>query len=115
MVEVIVKSDGYGEMRAKDLWRRVLEETPLQVRRRASPYLRNVRKVSEREWLVQGGEGLGYVIRIDEEEGEVTCSCPFFKSLESSKGYCKHICAVAAYEIVEKEVLPRLNELKERL
>jgi len=103
-----------GISNVEDLWIRVLDKSPLQVRRRASPYLKSIRKVSEKEWLVRGSEGFEYTVRV-EREGHVTCSCPFFKGLGEDEGYCKHICAVAAYELVETEVLPRLNELEKNL
>ena len=96
--------------KAREIWVHVLDETPLQVRRRASSYLKNIRKISDAEWVVRGSGGFEYRVRI-ERKGQVTCSCPFFKSL--GEGYCKHICAVAASELVKMEILPRLGKLLE--
>lgn len=116
MPKLIVKGErGVCEINeASDLWVRVLSETPLQVRRRASPYLKGIRKVSGGEWLVRRGEGGEYSVRIG-REGRPTCSCPFFKRLSGGEGYCKHICAVAAYELVRTKVLPWLKRLEEEL
>ncbi|HEX69249.1 MAG TPA: SWIM zinc finger family protein [Candidatus Bathyarchaeota archaeon] len=82
--------------RERELWIKVLESTPLQVRRRASAYLENVKKISADEWVVLSKSGVQYYVRI--VRGEVTCTCPYY-TLE--KGYCKHICAVAANELVK--------------
>jgi len=87
-----------------------LNETPLFIRRRASAYLQNVRKASENEWLVWGDEGVKYQIRLEKER--ITCSCPYF---QQEKGYCKHICVVAAHELTELDVKPWLKKLEEKL
>jgi len=91
----------------RELWIKVLRNAPLHVRRRASAYLENVRKVSANEWVVLSGSGIQYYVRII--EGKVTCTCPYY-ALE--KGYCKHICAVAANELVKLDFLPWLKKLE---
>jgi len=89
------------------LWIKVLKETPLHVRRRASAYLESIKQTSTNEWVIQGGSGVQYYIRITGDK--VTCTCPYY-ILE--KGYCKHICAVAASELVKVDVLPWLKKLE---
>jgi len=96
--------------RVRSVWVRVLNETPLHVRRRASSYLRSVKKLSEREWLVWSREGTQYRVRF--KKGEVACNCPYS---EKEKGYCKHICAVAVHELANLEVKPWLKKLEEKL
>jgi hypothetical protein len=96
--------------RAKAVWVKVLNETPIHVRRRASSYLKNVKKISEKEWLVWSREGVQYRVRL--EKRNVTCSCPY---TEREKGYCKHICAVAVHELTSIEVKPWLKELEKKL
>jgi hypothetical protein len=96
--------------KTKALWVRVLNEAPLHVRRRASSYLRRVKKLSERSWLVWSREGTQY--RVCLEKADVSCSCPYG---EREKGYCKHICAVAVHELVQVEVKPWLKKLEEKL
>jgi len=98
------------EKSTKAILARVLNETPLFIRKRASAYLQNIRKVSENEWLVWSDKGNGYRIRLEGEQ--VACSCPYFKQ---EKGNCKHICAVAAYELTELDVKPWLKKLGEKL
>ncbi len=95
---------------AKTIWAKVLKETPLPIRRRASAYLKNVQKISEKEWTVTSEMGAEYQIRLG--EGQVTCSCPYFTQ---EKGYCKHICAVAAFELIRLDVTPWLRKLDEKL
>lgn len=90
-----------------ELWIRVLKNAPLHVRRRASAYLENVRKISETEWIVLSQGNVQYRVRV--AEGEVSCTCPYYV-LE--KGYCKHICAVAANELVRLDFLPWLKNLE---
>ena len=97
-------------MNAKATWTKVLNETPLPIRRRASTYLRNVQKISESEWIVSSEMGTEYQVRLG--EGQVACSCPYFIQ---EKGYCKHICAVAAFELTKLDVMPWLKKLEERL
>ena len=91
----------------KELWIRVLKNAPLHVRRRASAYLDNVKKVSADEWIVLSKDGAQYHVRII--RGEVTCTCPYYV-LE--KGICKHICAVAANELVKLDFMPWLKKLE---
>lgn len=91
----------------KELWIRVLRNAPLHVRRRASAYLDNVKKVSADEWIVLSGEGAQYHVRVIRDE--VNCTCPYYV-LE--KGICKHICAVAANELVKLDFMPWLKKLK---
>jgi hypothetical protein len=94
----------------RDVWAKVLNETPIHVRRRASSYLKSVKKLSKREWLVWSREGTQYRVRL--EKGNITCSCPY---TEREEGYCKHICAVAVHELTRVEVKPWLKKLEERL
>ena len=91
----------------KELWIRVLKNALLHVRRRASAYLDNVKKVSADEWIVLSGEGAQYHVRVI--RNEVSCTCPYYV-LE--KGICKHICAVAANELVKLDFMPWLKKLK---
>ena len=91
----------------KELWIRVLKNAPLHVRRRASAYLDNVKKVSADEWIVLSKDGAQYHVRVTRDE--VTCTCPYYV-LE--KGICKHICAVAANELVKLDFMPWLKKLK---
>ncbi|MFQ6086887.1 MAG: SWIM zinc finger family protein [Candidatus Bathyarchaeia archaeon] len=95
---------------AKAVWVKVLNETPIRVRRRASSYLKRIKEVSAKEWLVWSREGAQYRVRL--EKGNVTCSCPYS---EREQGYCKHICAVAVHELTLVEVKPWLRRLEERL
>jgi len=81
---------------SKQFWARVLNEVPLVVRRRASHYLDNVKKVSENKWIVWGSQGVQYIIKSNFEEGRVMCTCPYFTE---GKGYCKHIAAVSVNEL----------------
>lgn len=97
------------EKSAKAIWVEVLNETLLYIRRRASAYLQNIRKASETEWLVWSDRGNGYRIRL--EGGRVACSCPYF---QQEKGYCKHICAVAAHELTGLDVIPWLKKLEKK-
>jgi len=97
-------------MNAKAIWIKVLKEAPLPIRRRASAYLENVQKVSENRWIVSSEIGAEYQVRLG--EGQVACSCPYFTQ---EKGYCKHICAVAAFELTRLDVMPWLKKLEERL
>ncbi len=97
-------------MNAKALWTKVLKETPLSIRRRASAYLKNVQKISEKEWIVSSEMGVEYQVHLG--EGQVACSCPYFTQ---EKGYCKHICAVAAFELTKLDVMPWLRKLNEKL
>lgn len=92
----------------KAVWVKVLNETPIHVRRRASSYLKSVKKTSEREWLVWSREGTQYRVRL--ERRNVTCSCPY---AERERGCCKHICAVAVHELTRMEVKPWLKKLEE--
>ena len=94
---------------AKTIWVRVLNEAPLFIRRRASAYLQNIRKTSENEWMVWSDEGAQYRVRL--ERGRVSCSCPYS---QQNKGYCKHICAIAAFELTNTDVIPWLRKLEER-
>jgi hypothetical protein len=94
----------------KVVWVRVLNETPIRIRRRASAYLKRVKKTSEKSWLVWSREGVQYVVRL--EGDRPTCSCPFD---EREQSHCKHICAVAAYELMRTEVKPWLKELEKKL
>jgi len=98
-----------AERSAKTVWIKVLSETPLFIRRRASAYLKNIRKTSENEWMVWSDEGAQYWVRL--ERGKISCSCPYF---QQNKGYCKHICAIAAFELTRTEVIPWLRKLEER-
>ena len=91
----------------RELWIRVLRNAPLHVRRRASAYLDNVKKVSADEWIVLSGEEVQYHVRV--VRGEVSCTCPYYV-LE--KGICKHICAVAANELVKLDFMPWLKKLE---
>lgn len=95
---------------AKAFWAKVLMETPLHIRRRASAYLKRVKRTSEVSWLVWSKEGSQYNVRL--EKGSLTCSCPFDKR---ERGYCKHICAVAVHELVRREVRPWLRRLEQKL
>jgi len=97
-------------MNAKAIWVKVLKETPLPIRRRASAYLKNVQKISEKEWIVSSEMGPEYQVHLG--KGQVACSCPYFTQ---EKGYCKHICAVAAFELAKLDVIPWLKKLEERL
>jgi len=97
-------------MNAKALWTKVLKEAPLPVRRRASTYLKGVQKISEREWIVSSEMGAEYQVRLG--DGRVACSCPYFTQ---EKGYCKHICAVAAFELTKLDVMPWLKKMEGRL
>jgi len=97
-------------MNAKAVWVKVLKEAPLPIRRRASAYLKNAQKISENEWIVSSEMGAEYQVRL--EEGQVACSCPYFTQ---EKGYCKHICAVAAFELTKLDITPWLRKLNERL
>jgi len=97
-------------MNAKATWAKVLRETPLPIRRRASAYLKNAQKISENEWIVSSEMGPEYQVHLG--EGRVTCSCPYFTQ---EKGYCKHICAVAAFELTRLSVMPWLRKIDERL
>lgn len=99
-----------ARMNAKTIWAKVLKETPLPIRRRASSYLRNVEKISENGWIVSSEMGAEYHVRL--EEGEVACSCPYFTQ---ERGYCKHICAVAAFELAKLDVTPWLGKINEKL
>lgn len=99
-----------AEKRAKAVWVKVLKETPLFIRRRASAYVKNIRKISENEWLIWSGEGTQYRVHLGKDR--VTCSCPFS---QQEKGCCKHVCAVAAFELTRIEVMPWLRKLEERL
>jgi len=92
-----------------EVWAEVLALAPLDVRRRASAYLRNIRKISEGEWLVWSSAGDQYKVSLT-TDGRVTCSCPYS---QQEKGYCKHICAVAAHELVKTKTLPWLRKLEE--
>jgi len=94
----------------KNFWIRILNSTPLHIRRRASSYLDNVKQVSNGEWIVLSESGAQYSVRVS--DNNVSCTCPYF-SLE--KGYCKHICAVAVNELAKSEVLPWLKKLREKL
>ena len=94
-----------------EVWTEVLTVAPLHVRRRASAYLRNIRRISECEWLVWSRSGDQYGVELKKEK-RVTCSCPYS---HQEKGYCKHICAVAAHELVEMKTLPWLQKLKQKL
>jgi len=85
-----------------EVWSEVLAVSPLRVRRRASAYLKSIRRISEGEWLVWSRAGDEYKVRLTREK-RVICSCPY--SLRE-KGYCKHACAVAAHELVEMKTLP---------
>jgi len=93
---------------AKTVWVRVLNEAPLSIRRRASMYLKNIRKTSENEWMIWSDEGTRY--RVHLKRGQVTCSCPYF---QQEKGYCKHTCAIAAFELTKSDVMPWLKRLGE--
>jgi len=93
------------------VWAEVLAVTPLHVRRRASAYLKNIRRVSEGEWLVWSRVGDPYKVRLKGEK-RVTCCCPYS---QQERGYCKHVCAVAAHELVEMKTLPWLRKLEEKL
>ncbi len=95
---------------AKTLWVSVLNETPLFIRRRASAYLKNIRETSENEWMIWSDKGARYKVRL--ERGQVTCSCPYS---EQEKGYCKHICAIAVFELNKSDVMPWLKKLEEEL
>jgi len=99
-----------SRMNAKALWTKVLKETPLPIRRRAAAYLKSVQKISEKEWIVSSEMGAEYQVHLG--EGQVTCSCPYFTQ---EKGYCKHICAVAAFELTKLNVTPWLRKINERL
>lgn len=99
------------EKNTKAVWVKVLNETPhlhkeppIFIRRRASAYLQNITKASDNKWLVWSDEGINYQIRL--ERKRITCSCPYF---QQEKGYCKHICAVAAHELTELDVKPWLK------
>jgi hypothetical protein len=94
----------------KAFWIKVLNETPIHVRRRASSYLKRVKEVSGKEWLVWSREGTQY--KVSFEKGNITCSCPY---AEREQGYCKHICAVAVHELTQAEVKPWLKRLEEKL
>jgi len=98
-----------AEKSAKAVWVKALSEAPLFVRRRASAYLKNIQRSSENEWLVWSSEGTEYKVLL--EKGLVECSCPYFKD----KSYCKHVCAVAAYELARLDVIPWLEKLEEKL
>jgi len=95
---------------ARAIWVKVLNETPISVRRRASPYLKRVKKTSENSWLVWSREGVQYVVRLEGDHPK--CSCPFD---EKEPSPCKHICAVAVNELMRMEVKPWLEELKKKL
>jgi len=95
---------------AKIVWVRVLNETPLFIRRRASAYLKNIRKTSENEWMIWSDEGARYRVRL--ERGQAACSCPYS---QQEKGRCKHICAIAAFELTKSDVVPWLMKLAEEL
>jgi len=97
-------------MNAKAVWVKVLKEAPLPIRRRASAYLKSVQKISENGWIVSSEIGAEYQVSL--EEGQVACSCPYFTQ---EKGYCKHICAVAAFELTKLDVAPWLRKINERL
>lgn len=97
---------------SREIWIKAVNETPLFIRRRASSYLKSIKKISENEWLVWSREGTQYRIRI-EKDRKITCSCPY--SQQEKEGYCKHVCAVAAHEIAETEVKPWLKKLEKRL
>jgi hypothetical protein len=96
--------------RTKVIWARVLNETPIHIRRRASPYLKRVKRISGRSWLVWSREGVQYVVRL--EGDSLTCSCPFD---EKEQSHCKHICAVAVHELTQMEVKPWLKKLERKL
>lgn len=49
---------------AKTVWVRVLNEAPLFIRRRASAYLKNIRKTSENEWMIWSDKGARYRVRL---------------------------------------------------
>ena len=95
---------------AKTVWVKVLSEAPLFIRRRASAYLKNIRKTSENEWMIWSDEGARYRVRL--KRGQVTCSCPYS---QQEKGHCKHICAIAAFELTKSDVMPWLEKLEEEL
>jgi hypothetical protein len=96
--------------KAKAVWVRVLNETPIHVRRRASSYLKRVKKISEKSWLVWSREGIQYNVCLEKER--ISCSCPYS---EGETGYCKHMCAVAVHELTQLEVKPWLQKLEEEL
>jgi len=97
-------------MDAKAVWVKVLKEAPLPIRRRASAYLKSAQKISEKGWVVSSEMGAEYQVSLG--KGQVACSCPYFAQ---EKGYCKHICAVAAFELTKLDVMPWLKKLEERL
>jgi hypothetical protein len=78
-----------------DFWLKVLDSIPLVIRRRASAYLRNVKRISEREWKVWSDRGTEYVVHV--KRGKVTCSCAYYEK----EGLCKHIAAVCAHKLFE--------------
>ncbi|KPV64668.1 MAG: SWIM zinc finger protein [Candidatus Bathyarchaeota archaeon BA1] len=98
------------EASTRDCWVRVLRETPILIRRRASAYLKNIQKTSKNEWLVWSDRETQYNVHL--AKGQVTCTCPYS---QQEKGYCKHICAVAAFELTRIDVMPWLKKLEGRL
>lgn len=99
-----------AEKIAKSVWVKVLNEAPIFIRRKASAYLNNIRKTLENEWLVWTDRGTQYKVHL--EKNMVKCSCPYFQQGEK---YCKHVCAVASFELTRMDVIPWLKKLEERL
>lgn len=97
--------------RAEDMrrfWAKLIDEIPLYVRRRASWYLKNVKKLTDFAWLVWSSKGTQYMVEL--KKGKVVCSCPFFQA----KGQpCKHIAAVCVHELILYDFLPWKRKLED--
>jgi len=84
----------------KKFWAELLNSIPLLIRRRASYYLGNIKKISLQEWVVWSSSGAQYNVRV-EDEG-ITCTCPYF---QERKGYCKHIASVCVHELIRLDFM----------
>ena len=60
---------------------------------------------------VWSAKGERYTVRLELEEGEVSCTCMYFVE---GKGYCKHINAVAGRRLVELSSVGAEERLRAR-
>ncbi len=87
-----------------EFWASLLNSIDEKIRVRASAYLSNVQRISDNAWVVQSVKTpKEYLVKL--EGGRLTCTCPFF----SKEGTCKHVAAVAAYELIKRD-FPRLKK-----
>lgn len=92
---------------AKKFWAKILDQAPLLIRRRATYYLENTKKISESEWKVRSSSGAQYIVQ--RKDREITCMCPYF---QEGRGFCKHIVSVAVNQLIELDYKPWKEKLE---